>query len=150
MRKREGRVCIIPTSSENFFALSVGRVLFLDSYQLTKGSLEAMVSELADEDFGCTKKAFGSEEKFAMITRKGVFLYSMMSEIEQLTNPKEIAFPSKENFFNKLSFHPVEPGDYALARKSGKRSIVEHCEITTTFIWYRIARYLQTVLKNST
>ena len=58
-----------------------------------------------------TKKVFGSDEKFAMITRKGVFPYSMLSDIEQLTKPNEIAFPCKEHF------QPVEPENYAHAKK---------------------------------
>ena len=59
--------------------------MFLDSYQLRKCSLEAMVNELADEDFVYTKKAFGSDEKFALIKRKDIFPYSMLNDIKQLT-----------------------------------------------------------------
>ena len=133
MRKRHGRVRIIPTSIEKFLALSVGRVLFLDSYQLTKGSLEAMVRELVDEDFEYTKKVFGTGEKFNMITRKGVFPYSMLKNIEQLTKPKEIAFPSEADFFNKLSFQPVKAADYAHGKKVwdayGCRTLREYHDI---------------------
>ena len=95
----------------------MGRVLFLDSYQLAKGSLEAMVCELVEEDFEYTKKVFGTGEKFNMITRKGVFPYSMLKNIEQLTKPKKIDFPSEADFFNKLSFKPIKPEDHAHGKK---------------------------------
>ena len=94
-----------------YLYLSKNSLLFLDSYQLTKGSLEAMVAEIADEDFEYTKKVFGTGEKFNMITRKGVFPYSMLKNIEQLTKPKEITSPSEADFFNKLSFQPVKVED---------------------------------------
>ena len=90
-QKRHGKVRIIPTSIEKFLAMSVGRVLCLDSHQLMKASLEAMASEIADEDYHYTKKAFGSGEKFQMIMRKGVFPYSMLSQ-------RKLLFPAKQIF----------------------------------------------------
>ena len=41
----------------------------------------------------------------------------MLKNIEQLTKPKKICFPSKADFFNKLSFQPVKAEDYAHGKK---------------------------------
>ena len=54
-----GAIRVIPNNMQQFMALKVGRVMFLDTAQFAKGSLAELVKTLKDEDFVETKKLFG-------------------------------------------------------------------------------------------
>ena len=60
---------------ERYMAFSIGLVQFLDSFQFIMKSLDNIVATLNKDDFVYTKQLFSEDEKFYLMTRKGVFPY---------------------------------------------------------------------------
>ena len=74
-------------------AFSIGQVQFLDSFQFTMKSLDNLVGRLNEDDFMYTRQLFPDDEKFYLMTRKGVFLYDFFDNIRKL---QYTSFPSRK------------------------------------------------------
>ncbi|CAG9817752.1 unnamed protein product [Phaedon cochleariae] len=74
------------------------------------------MSTLKVNDLKILKKEFSdvNETKFALLTRKGVFPYDYVDNVERLD---ESELPSIQNFYNKLNDTNISDDDYAHARK---------------------------------
>ncbi|CAG9814139.1 unnamed protein product [Phaedon cochleariae] len=74
------------------------------------------LSTLKVNDLKILKKEFSdvNETKFALLTRKGVFPYDYVDNVERLD---ESELPSIQNFYNKLNDTNISDDDYAHARK---------------------------------
>ena len=90
-------------------AFSIGQVQFVDSFQFIMKSLDNIVATLNKDDFVYTKQLFSEDEKFYLMTRKGVFPYDFFDSNEKL---QYTSFPSKDSFFNKLSNQECSMKDY--------------------------------------
>ncbi|CAG9822055.1 unnamed protein product [Phaedon cochleariae] len=79
-------------------------------------TMATQVSTLKVNDLKILKKEFSdvNETKFALLTRKGVFPYDYVDNVERLD---ESELPSIQNFYNKLNDTNISDDDYAHARK---------------------------------
>ena len=81
---------------------------FLDSIQFAPESLEKLAKTLSDDDMRLTKEAFPNPEQFQLMRKKGVYPYDLITDLKMITSTKQIDFPKKELFFNKLSDEQVK------------------------------------------
>ena len=72
---------------------------FIDSFQFTLKSLDKLVSTMAEDDFILTRKEYGIEREFKLMTKKGIFPYDFFDSVEKL---QYTSFPNVEKFYNML------------------------------------------------
>ena len=124
IQKRHGKVYIIPTNMERYMAFSVGQLQFLDSYQFTMESLENLVETMDDDELVYTRREFTDEEQFQLMKRKGIFPYDYLNDISKIKSTKEITFPSRKRFFNRLHDKEVTEKEYL----HGKYIFKKYCK----------------------
>ena len=90
-------------------AFSVGQIQFLDSFQFTMKSLDNLVGTLNEDDFMYTRQLLPDDEKFYLMTRRGVFPYDFFDNIRKL---QYTSVPSREAFFSTLSNQECPMKDY--------------------------------------
>ena len=123
LKKRHGRVRIIPTNIDRYLAIQVGRVQFLDSFQFTLQGLDSLVSTMEDKDFVHLKKEFGFEEsshcqeKFELLRKKGVFFYDYFDSLSVL---EQTSLPPQSAFYNTLEDRECTDKEYAHAERVWK------------------------------
>lgn len=113
-----GQVKIIPKTKEKYIAISKFiqisdneyiHLRFLDSFHFLGSSLNKLAKTMQVEDFVSLRSHFPDEEKFRLLTRKGVYPYDYMTnwacyDLKTL--------PSKAKFYNSLSNEHVSDEDY--------------------------------------
>ena len=72
-------------------------------------SLDNLVGTLDEDDFMYTRQLFPDDEKFYLMTRKGVFPYDFFDNIKKF---QYTSFPSREALFNTLSNQECSMKDY--------------------------------------
>ncbi|XP_053596140.1 uncharacterized protein LOC128668016 [Microplitis demolitor] len=96
----------------HFFIKSLATV-FEDSFRFMASSLEKLASYLDDDNKQNTKLHYPDPEKFQLVTRKGVFPYEYITDIDKL-NDKQL--PDQNSFFSKLSNNGITDDNYAFAQ----------------------------------
>ncbi|XP_057324645.1 uncharacterized protein LOC130667171 [Microplitis mediator] len=102
----EGNVTLLPINKERYisFSKSIDNISvslrFIDSFRFMASSLEKLASYLDDDNKKITKLHYPDPEKFQLVTRKGVFPYEYITNIDKL-NDKQL--PDQNSFFSKLS-----------------------------------------------
>ncbi|CAH1101740.1 unnamed protein product [Psylliodes chrysocephalus] len=78
-------------------------------------SLDKLSAALKPENFTDLKNEFHDldEEKFKLLTRKGVFFYNYLTNIERL---EETKFPNQNSFYNKFMDQHITDTDYNHAK----------------------------------
>lgn len=84
------------------------RIRFIDSVQFLSASLDNLVQALPNDRFVCMKQFF-SDTELQLLTRKGVFPYDYLDDIDKL---KETSPITKEMFYNKLTESDISVDDY--------------------------------------
>ena len=64
-------------------------------------------SSMEERDFSYVKREFGSGDKFRMMTRKGIFPYSLLDSVDKLNPELKSSFPAPSLFANKLTDEEV-------------------------------------------
>ena len=108
-------VSCIANNQEKFISFSIGGLRFLDSYQFLACSLEMLASNLANDDlmlFHNMRRHFPDEEKFKLLTRKGIYPYEYVDSSEKFA---ERQLPPKEAFYSSLYGSGISDEDYAHA-----------------------------------
>ncbi|XP_074042580.1 uncharacterized protein [Leptinotarsa decemlineata] len=127
---KKGCVSILPSNKEKYISFTQKdaetkiKFRFIDSFRFMGTSLDELVSTLDQNDLEILKKEFShlDEEKFALLTRKGVFPYDYIDSMEKL-NITEL--PSREEFYNKLNDEHITEEKYVHAQ-----NVWESFEIT--------------------
>ena len=102
----------IPNNMEKYMAFMLGNSLtFIDSFQFMSSSLDKLVSNLPKEALKYTSERF-KNEKFNLMTRKGVYPYDFMDSFEKF-NEK---LPRKEEFYSLLDDEAISDEDYKHAQ----------------------------------
>ncbi|XP_074034142.1 uncharacterized protein [Leptinotarsa decemlineata] len=88
-------------------------------------SLDELVSTLNPNNLKILKKEFAllDDEKFALLTKKGVFPYDYINNIEKLIDTK---LPSKKKFYNKLHDTEIDDEKYAHAQNVWRQFSIEN------------------------
>ena len=104
---------VIPNNFEKYMAFMVGNHLtFIDSFQFMNQSLSNLVNNLPTEAFKYTKQVF-QNEKFSLMTKKGVYPYDYMKSFEKFN---ETQLPNKEDFFSLINNEHISDEDYQHAK----------------------------------
>ena len=86
---------------------------FIDSFKFMAMSLGKLVNNLPKDDFINLKRHY-AEDKFNLLTRKGVYHYEYRNWSEKL---KETQLPPREAFLSRLTDEGISNEDYEHARK---------------------------------
>ena len=109
LKSEFGKVKIIPQYMEKYLSISVGQLKFLDSFQFTPKSLNALVKTLEDDEFKYLVETCTTSH-FDLIRRKGVYPYDYMDSVDRFD---ETELPPQGAFYNKLSGNSCSDSDYA-------------------------------------
>ena len=109
-------VYLIPKSMEKYTSVSTEKFKFIDSFQHLPQSMEKLASNLKKDGNHNLKplKDYvdaswgGDTNKFELLTRKGVYPYSYMSNESRMNE----GLPSKDKFFNDLNGEKCSVKDY--------------------------------------
>ena len=111
--EKQMNINAIPNSMEKYMAFMLGNHLtFLDSFHFMSSSLDKLVSNLPRESLKYTSKEF-QDEKFNLMTRKGVYPYDYMNSFEKFN---ESQIPRKEDFYSILNDQHISDEDYNHAK----------------------------------
>ncbi|XP_053592981.1 uncharacterized protein LOC128667344 [Microplitis demolitor] len=114
----EGKITLLPINKERYISFTKYVentsvcLRFIDSFRFMASSLDKLASNLNDCDKQITQQHYNDPEKFKLVTRKGVFPYEYITDIDKL-NDKQL--PDQDSFYSKLSNDGVSDNDYSLA-----------------------------------
>ena len=106
---------IIPRTSEKYLSISVGNLIFKDSYQFMSGALAILASNLRAKGENNMSNVNRNIPPHLSnyFYRKGVFPYNFLSSPSVL---EQTALPAQEHFFDDLSKKHVTDEEYAFAK----------------------------------
>lgn len=130
-----GNVDIIPCTAENYVSFTKTfhakdllepdqnkvyeyndciKLRFIDSFRFLAASLEKLASNLDKSNLVITKNVWGdlSEEKFSLLTKKGIYPYDYISSQERLN---ETSLPHIDQFYNRLNETAITQEEYDFA-----------------------------------
>jgi len=122
----EGQVDLLPITKEKYISFTksikgtvgiqntVIKLRFIDSYKFLNTSLDKLASFLNKDRMQILQSQFKdiSVENFNLLTRKGVFPYEYVDDVEKLD---ETCLPSRESFYSSLNGDTITENDYAHA-----------------------------------
>ena len=116
-RQEELQLKILPRNREHYLTIYFDRLKFLDSFQFLNSSLDTIVRsrEKTRASFPLTYEYVnGSEAKFELLCRKGVFCYNYMDNPEKLQMKR---LPMKADFYDDLKETDISDEQYEHAQK---------------------------------
>ena len=122
LAKYPGETRVIPKSMENYVSVSKFipmneytnfELRFLDSFKFLSSSLSNLSNSLSPTDFNFIKNCTHDAFKLQLMTRKGVFPYTYIENIDKLYEKK---LPNIENFYNDLTKEACSLEDYEHAK----------------------------------
>lgn len=115
----EGSIDILPLNNERYISFtkhvknSLIKFRFLDSFRFLTTSLDKLASYL--DSFKIVRKEFNylSDDKFKLITRKGIFPYEY---VDNLTKLDVLTLPDQDDFYSHLTDSSVSDVEYEHAQ----------------------------------
>ena len=93
------KISVIPNGLEKCMASTINRnLVFADSMQLIKSSLDSVVKNLGDRDFKYLSEEY-RDELLELVKEKGVYPYEYMDSFKRFN---EVKLPDKCDFFSSL------------------------------------------------
>lgn len=86
----------------------------IDTLGFLQSSLENLVKSFPKEEFRALRSEFDTDEKFELMTRKGVFPYDWFDGIKKLDEPQ---LPSRDAFYSAFNNEECSEEGYAHAKK---------------------------------
>ena len=97
--KFDVKINVILNKLENYMAFFLNKTLvFIDSMQFIKSSLDKLVKNLSDEDFKYLVEEFGSEN-LELLKQKGDYPYKYMNSFERFNEEK---LPDRKYFYSSI------------------------------------------------
>ncbi|XP_043276035.1 uncharacterized protein [Venturia canescens] len=115
-----GRVEVLPQTKERYISFtkhihgSEVKFRFIDSFRFMASSLEKLASYLSDMKIVRSEFSHLSDEKFKLLTRKGVFPYDYVDSLDKLNDTE---LPPKASFHSTLNDSDISDADYAHAKR---------------------------------
>ncbi len=109
IKRKHGKIDVIPNNSERYISFSVGRLKFLDSMQFLSCSLEKLAAQLNDDQFVNLKKSYPNSTQRSLLTKKGVYCYDYMDSVDKFD---ETCLPQQRHFFNSLNNKHISDKQY--------------------------------------
>ena len=108
-------VDVIASNFEKYIGFRLGNYLtFIDSFSFMSQSLDRLSSNLSDNAFFYSKKAFPNDDQFRIIKRKGVYPYDYMDSFQRFS---EKSLPAREDFYSILNDTNISESDYEHAKQ---------------------------------
>ena len=108
-------VDVIASNFEKYIGFRLGNYLtFIDSFSFMSQSLDRLSSNLSDNAFFYSKKAFPNDDQFRLIKRKGVYPYDYMDSFQRFS---EKSLPAREDFYSILNDTNISESDYEHAKQ---------------------------------
>ena len=99
INKFDVKVSVIPHGLAKYMAVTINKnVVIIDSMQFLNSSLDSLVKNLSDNDFGCLAKE-SSGELLKLVKEKGVYPYEYMDSFKKFSENK---LPGRPTFFSSL------------------------------------------------
>ncbi|XP_020299047.1 uncharacterized protein LOC109863225 [Pseudomyrmex gracilis] len=123
----EGEINVLPVTKETYISFTKHvsstrdkdnqkcvQLRFIDSYKFLSTSLEKLASYLDKSELRVTRTEFNdlSTEDFELLTRKSVFPYEYVDNVDKLL---ETSLPPREAFYSSLTGETVTESEYAHA-----------------------------------
>ena len=97
--KFDVKINVISNGLEKYMAFFLNKKLvFIDSMQFMKSSLDNLVKNLSDEDFKYLVEEFDSEN-LELLKQKGDYPYKYMNSFERFNEEK---FPDRKYFYSSI------------------------------------------------
>ena len=114
-----GVISCISQSSEKFISFKIGNIVFKDSLAFLSCSLDTLSKNLSSDQFKISRQYYADidDNKFSMLTKKGVYPYDYTSSFEKFNDDK---LPRQLDFFSKLSGEPISDESYQHAQNVWK------------------------------
>ena len=116
-------ISCIPNNMEKYISFSLGKLVFIDSFQFMNKSLGELVKNLKDS--GNTFKH--CREYFAdytdILTRKGVYPYEYMDSFNKFDDK---SLPPIECFYSSLNDEGISEEDYLFAKQVWDKLKIRH------------------------
>lgn len=116
--EHSGSIKIIPKTKENYISFTkflkisdyeYAQIRFVDSYKFLGTSLEKLAQGIDKKDFYYLAQHFSEDNKFRLLTRKGIYPYDYITSWESYN---ENHLPSKHHFYNALNDVNISDEDY--------------------------------------
>ena len=125
---------VIPKSTEKYMTFIINKkIIFLDSMQFLKSSLDSLAKNLADDDYKHLLSEF-PHDKLEILKRKDVYPYEWIDDYRKFKYPR---LPSKDALYSRLMMEretkmPIFLMNNTFTYKMyGKHLILKHLEIFT-------------------
>ncbi|XP_043280369.1 uncharacterized protein [Venturia canescens] len=115
-----GPVEVLPETKERYISFtkhvagSDVKFRFIDSFRFMASSLEKLASDLSELRIVRGEFPHLSDEKFELLTRKGVFPYEYADSVDKL---QDIELPPKASFHSSLTGSDISDADYEHAKR---------------------------------
>lgn len=124
--ERPGKITIIAKTKENYTSftkfLSISNEIiqlrFLDSFNFLSASLDKLSKIMKKDDFVSLLLHYPNEDKFNLLTRKGVYPYNYITDWACY---EETMLPARDSFYNSLTDDNISSEDYKHARTVWKK-----------------------------
>ena len=104
----------LPYNMEKFRTITIGKLSFVDSYQMLSAPLAELVENVqkSEHSFPILKEMnlFNTEEQRSLLLRKGVYPYEWASSIQKLCDTT--GFPPREVFSSRLTGTNISEEDH--------------------------------------
>ncbi|XP_056645117.1 uncharacterized protein LOC130450634 [Diorhabda sublineata] len=118
---RKGSVSVLPINEEKYISFTLFesnsklKFRFIDSYRFMSASLDELISLLLKDKFTILQKEFHhlDKEHFELLTRKGVFPYDYIDNVDKLN---ETNLPPIKCFYNRLNDEGISKEKYEHAQ----------------------------------
>ena len=97
IKRKHGRINVIPNNSERYISFDVGRLKFPDYMQFLWCGLNKLAEQLSNNQFKHLKAAY--LEPWELLSKKGIYCYDYMNSMERCD---ETSCRQRNTFFNKL------------------------------------------------
>ena len=113
VKRKHGKIDVIPNNSERYISFTVGRLKFIDSMQFLSCKLEKLASQLNDSQFINLQKMYSNSIQRSLLTKKGIYCYDYMNSMERFD---ETSLPDKKYFYNRLNAKDISKKEYKHAQ----------------------------------
>ena len=103
------KISVIPNGLERYMAFTINiNIVFIDSMQFMKSSLDSLVKNLMDKDFKYLSEEY-SGELLELVKEKGVYLYEYTDSFKRFNEDK---LPDKSELFSSLKDKCISKEEY--------------------------------------
>ena len=115
LSKFNAKISVIPNGLQKYMIFTINRnIVFIDSMQFIKSSLDLLVKNVLSKDFEFLSEVFIGEY-LRLVKEKGVYRYEYMDSFKRLSADK---LPDKDNFFSSLKDSGISERKYQKANSA--------------------------------